>query len=209
MASKLRSRLFARYYDTLAARYDRIMAPRKREFLADMRGLVVEIGPGTGVNLALLPGGIEWIGIEPNEDMHPILREKADALGFEVDLRALVAEKLPLENDSVDTVLSTLVLCSIPDLCASLEEIKRVLKPGGRFYFWEHVIAPERSLVRGMQHLLAPVQRFLADGCCINRDLGLSIREAGFASVELEEFRIPKRAAPFWIRPHVTGIATK
>ncbi|MFT7669292.1 MAG: ubiquinone/menaquinone biosynthesis C-methylase UbiE [Planctomycetota bacterium] len=209
MASNLRSRLFARFYDRATARYELVMRERKRELFQTLSGRVVEIGPGTGANLALFPAGIQWVGIEPNEHMHPILEEKAKGLGFEVDLRALAAEKLPLENDSVDAVVSTLVLCSVPDLDSALREIKRVLRPAGQFYFWEHVIAPEGRALRTLQHILTPIHRALADGCHANRDLGPSIREAGFSSLDLEAFRVPNAAAPAWIRPHISGVAVK
>ena len=132
----LRRLLFAKYYDRAMARYERLLGPRKRELLSDLSGTVVELGPGTGVNLELLPPGLRWIGIEPNLHMHPALREKADRLGLEVDLRDLSGEKLPLEDGSVDAVLSTLVMCSVPDLPGILREVHRVLRPGGRFVFW-------------------------------------------------------------------------
>jgi len=209
MAIKIPDRLFARYYDRMAAAYDKELTPRKQEFLADLEGVVVEIGPGTGCNLVHMPDGVEWIGIEPNEHMHPLLLEKARGLGLDVDLRLLSAGKLPLDDQSVDAVLSTLVLCSVPDTAQVLGEIHRVLKPGGCFYFWEHVIAPESRRLRFLQHAITPLQRFIADGCRANRDLATDIRAAAFSSVEVEEFSAPKGVAPAWIRPHVMGKAVR
>ncbi len=207
--STIRRRLFARYYDRAIARYEHLLEPQKRELFSSLEGTVVEIGPGTGVNLALLPEGVRWIGIEPNEHMHPLLKEKAAALGFEVDLRDMHAEQLPLEDSSVDAVISTLVMCSLPDVSAALREVRRVLKPGAGLYFWEHVIAPEGVILRSFQNLVSPIHRFWADGCNTNRDLGTEIRAAGFSKVELQEFQAPRRAAPPWVRPHVCGIATR
>jgi ubiquinone/menaquinone biosynthesis C-methylase UbiE len=209
MPLDLRQRLFAKLYDRATARYERLLHPRKRELLAGLSGRLVEIGPGTGANLDLFPSGVEWIGIEPNAHMHPALRKKAEALGIRVDLRELSAGRLPLEDESVDAVLSTLVLCSVPDTAQVLAEIRRVLKPGGRFYFWEHVLAREGEALRALQHCLTPLHRLLADGCRCNRDLARDIRGAGFRTVELEEFRVPAAAAPTWVRPHIRGIATR
>jgi SAM-dependent methyltransferase len=209
MALDLRRKLFARYYDRMAQVYEREVAPDKAALLRDLAGTVLEIGPGTGANLEHLPAGVSWIGIEPNEHMHPLLRAKAEALGLAVDLRRLGAEGLPAEAGSVDAVLSTLVLCSVPDPAGVLAEIRRVLRPGGRFVFWEHVGAAPGSGLRALQHALTPFQRFFADGCRANRDLGADIRAAGFADVQLEEFRVPKGVAPPWIRPHVRGFATR
>lgn len=204
-----RKRLFAKYYDKVAVRYEALLADRKREFFAPLAGRVVEVGPGTGVNLGLFPNGLEWIGIEPNEHMHPFLQERASQLGFETDLRLAGADALPLEDSSVDAVVSTLVMCSVPDFPKVLGEIRRVLRPGGRYFFWEHVLAPRGRYVRGLQHLMTPVHRFCADGCNANRDLASDIRKGGFESLELEEFEIPNAAGPPWIRPHIRGIAAK
>jgi SAM-dependent methyltransferase len=206
----IRRRLFAKYYDRAIARYERILKPRKQALLAGLSGTVVEIGPGTGVNLELLPPGIRWIGIEPNLHMHPILRAKAEALGLEVDLRLLSGEDLPLEDQSVDYVLTTLVMCSVPEPQRVFSEILRVLRPGGRYVFWEHVLAPnEQRLLRALQHGLTPFHRVFAGGCRCNRDMALELRQASFGSLELESFRVPKEAAPAWVGPHVTGTATK
>ncbi|MFT5049492.1 MAG: ubiquinone/menaquinone biosynthesis C-methylase UbiE [Chlamydiales bacterium] len=207
MPIRIPNRLFARHYDRMAERYEQEMQPRRHAFLEQLSGTVVEIGPGTGANLPHLPQDVQWIGIEPNEHMHPLLREKAAALGREVDLRQLSAGNLPLGDASVDAVLSTLVLCSVPDVAQALTEIRRILKPGGRFLFWEHVIAPTGLALRALQHLVCPLHRVIADGCNTQRDLARDIRCAGFASVELEQIRIPKAAGPVWIRPHIIGVA--
>ena len=204
----LRRRLFARYYDRVTGGYEAEVRDRKRRLLSPLSGTVVEIGPGTGWNLSLLPPGVRWIGVEPNEHMHGPLREKARSLGLEIELHAADAAALPLEDASADAVIATLVLCSVPDLPAVLSEVRRVLKPGGRFVFWEHVLAPEGAVRRGVQHAITPLWRLYADGCRCNRDTGAAIRDAGFAGVELESFEAPEGFAPNWIRPHVAGTAT-
>ena len=211
MGLRIPDRLFARYYDRATAKYERAYAERKRALFADLGGTVVEIGPGTGVNLELMPMDLRWIGVEPNAHMHLLLRAKAKAQGREVDLRELSAGALPLGDGEADAVVSTLVLCSVPDVDAVLREIVRVLRPGGRFVFWEHVIAPSGRARRFFQHVMTPPQRVFASDCRANRDLAASIEAAGFASVDVERFEADEKSAgvPSWIRPHVCGVATR
>jgi len=204
----LRRRLFARYYDRVTAGYEAEVRDRKRRLIGPLEGTVVELGPGTGWNLSLLAPGVRWIGVEPNEHMHAPLREKARELGVNVELHKADAAHLPFEDGSVDAIVSTLVLCSVPDLPAVLAEVRRVLKPGGRFVFWEHVLAPKGAMLRGTQHALTPIWRLYADGCRCNRDTGSAIQSAGFTQVELEAFEAPRGFAPSWIRPHIAGTAT-
>ena len=145
------SRIFAWFLERAGRRHDSYLADHKRRLFADLAGTVLEIGPGTGANLPFYPKGIRWIGIEPNPHMHDYLRKRAAALGIEVDLRRGIAEQTDLAPESVDTVISTLVLCSVDDLPAVLAEIHRVLKPGGRFLFLEHVAAPRGTWLRRFQ----------------------------------------------------------
>lgn len=158
--------------------------------------------------MGLLPSDLEWIGLEPNEHMHPLLLQKAEDMGFAADLRQGDGKAIPLEDNSVDAVLSTLVLCSVQELPKLLAEVRRVLRPGGRYFFWEHVLAPKGQWLRGFQHLMTPIHRFCADGCRANRDLGAELRAFPFEALEIEEFRVPSQAAPAWIRPHIAGVAT-
>lgn len=182
----------------------RIYGARKRKLFADLSGTVVEIGPGTGVNLPYLPRGVRWIGIEPNPHMHRLIRETAAEQGIEVDLRTATASDTGLPDGSADAVISTLVLCSVPDLDAALAEIKRILKSGGRFYFIEHVAAPEGSWSRMLQRGIKPIWKPLADGCRPDRETQKAIERAGFADVQYHSFRT---ALPV-VAPHVIGTAT-
>jgi ubiquinone/menaquinone biosynthesis C-methylase UbiE len=100
------------------------------------------------------------------------------------------AEEIPLPSASVDAVLSTAVLCSVNDLSAVLAEIRRVLRPGGRFVFLEHVAAPQGSALRRMQRMIAPITRVVDRGCDPSRDLAPAI-EAAFASVDLAHYTVP------------------
>ncbi|HEY9847790.1 MAG TPA: class I SAM-dependent methyltransferase [Candidatus Caenarcaniphilales bacterium] len=189
------------------AEYEHAIADRKRSLLADLRGDVLEIGPGTGVNLPYYATDIHWIGIEPNPFMHPYLRKEAKKQGLNIDLRSGTAERLEVKDNSVDAVVSTLVLCSVPNLRGTLQEILRVLKPGGRFVFIEHVAAAQGTWLRQIQHTVQPVWKLIGDGCCPDRETGKALDQAGFASVNYQHFEGPF-PIPI-VKPHIAGVATK
>ena len=143
----------ARWYKRLAAwalsgtnrRYEAMVAEEKKALLSPLSGTVLEIGPGGGNNLAFLRPSMRWIGIEPNPFFHDRLRARGERLGIDVDVRAATAEALPVADQSVDAVISSLVLCTVRDPEATLREVRRVLRPGGRFVFVEHVVAAARD----------------------------------------------------------------
>jgi ubiquinone/menaquinone biosynthesis C-methylase UbiE len=201
--------MMARFYDRMMADYEDWIEARKRELFAGVSGRVIEIGPGTGSNFRHLPETLDWMGIEPNPYMHDTLRQKARAAGIEPQLHTGEAARLPLGDDSADFVISTLVFCSVPDLPQVLAEIHRVLKPGGRLLFLEHVAASRGTRLRLLQNLLRPAWQLIGDGCCINRETAGAISTAGFRTVKLEEFRIPRPPAPSWVSPHIIGYAVK
>lgn len=180
------------------------MAQLKQTLFADLSGTVVEIGPGAGTNLSYYPRNVRWIGIEPNPFMHPHLKQEAERLGLQnLELRQGSAEQLNLEANSVDAVVSTYVLCSVDNLAAALQEIRRVLKPGGRFLFIEHVAAECGTWTRRVQNGVEPAWKILFDGCHPNRETGLALEEAGFEKVEYQHFQI---AFPV-VSPHIAGSA--
>jgi SAM-dependent methyltransferase len=189
----------------------RIYGARKRALFADLAplgeagGTVVEIGPGTGVNLPYLPDGIRWIGLEPNPHMDDYLRPKLSGRAIDASLRRDPAQATGLPNAAADAVISTLVLCSVPDLAATLAELRRILKPGGTLYFVEHVAAPSGTWTRALQRGIKPVWRRLADGCRPDRDTGPALKDAGFSAVTYERF---VTGLPV-IAPHIAGRATR
>lgn len=201
----LRARFFAALLPTLSQGHAHVSEPWRRRLLGDLAGTVLEIGPGTGVNLAYLPDGVYWIGLEPNPYFHPHLRRALSLRGLSGDALLGQAEAIPLPEGSVEAVVATLVLCSVEDPRRALAEILRVLKPGGRFVFLEHVAAPRGSGLRWAQDLLCPLWAFLGDGCHPNRETLALIREAGFARVEAASFALP---LPL-VAPHVAGVAWK
>jgi SAM-dependent methyltransferase len=184
-------------------RYEAMVAEHKRALLTPLSGTVLELGPGGGNNLAFLRRGVRWIGVEPNPFFHDRLRARGERLGIDVDVRAATAEALPVADHAVDAVISTLVLCSVRDPEAALREVRRVLRPGGRFVFVEHVAAPRGSGLRLAQRAVRPIWRALSDGCHPDRDTGRLIEAAGFRAVDLGGFRLP---VPI-MGPHVAGAA--
>lgn len=203
----LRKRLFAWMMHRTTGSYERLMADRKQQLFQHLpdKGRVVEIGAGTGPNLRFLPAGVEYVAIEPNRYMHPFLTQAAAERGIPLTVLQASAERLALPDNSVDAAISTLVLCSVARRSAVLAEILRVLRPGAPFFFLEHVAAePGRSWHRG-QRLLYPLWRVCADGCQLTADTRDLIRQAGFATVDMEEFVAP--LGP--IGPHIYGQARK
>ena len=201
----LRKRLMALALSRFHGRYERLVAPRKRALFDGLAGTVLEIGPGTGANFVYYPPDIRWIGIEPNPFMHPHLHAAAAGAGLSIDIRDGRADRLECDDESVDAVVSTLVLCSVSDVSGALLEIQRVLRPGGRFLFIEHVADLPGTWLRRTQRLLRPLVRTLADGCHLDRDTALAIERHGFAGVAYQCFRLP---IPL-VSPHIIGIATK
>lgn len=198
-------RVFAWLMAHASAEYEEAVSSRKQALFSDIHGDVVEIGPGTGPNLRYYPKDIHWIGIEPNPFMHSYLEQEAQKLGLNIDIRTDTAERFEFEDNSIDAVVSTLVLCSVPNLPGTLKEIRRILKPGGRFFFLEHVAAPQGSWLRGIQSGIRPIWKVIADGCHPDRETWVALENAGFKSVNYQQFRAP---VPI-VSPQIIGVATK
>ncbi len=203
--SGLYYRVHALFMAKGTAGYEHIVAQRKQALFSDLHGTVLEIGPGAGPNLCYYPADVQWIGVEPNLHMHPYLQREAERLGRAITIATGTADQLPRPDNSMDAVVSTLVLCSVPDVAATLAEITRVLKPGGRFLFIEHVAAPPGTRLYRLQHLIRPLWSAFADGCQPTRDTGAALDAAGFRRVRYQPFTVP---API-IGPHIMGVATK
>jgi ubiquinone/menaquinone biosynthesis C-methylase UbiE len=152
----------------------------RREVVAAASGQVLEVGVGSGLNLALYGGQVEMVhGIDPSPRLLAIARRRADAAGVRVDLVEGSAAAIPLADGSIETVVMTWTLCSIPDPLTALREMRRVLKPGGKLVFVEHGLSPEPGVER-WQHRLTPMWRHLAGGCHLDRKVDALIRSAGF-----------------------------
>lgn len=179
----------------------------KQETFSELTGVVAEIGPGAGINFRFFPKNIQWVGIEPNGEIVEALR--AEARRYEMqDIKIVteVGEKLPLENNSCDAVIATRVLCSVNEPKQVVSEIQRVLKPGGKYIFVEHVAAPRGTFHRFCQNIITPVNKILNGNCHINRETLKTIEQAGFSQVTVHE-RISK--SPLGPMPYIWGIAVK
>lgn len=194
------ARVFALVYDPfLAVAERRGLAKARRELLSTLQGRVLEIGAGTGLNMPYYPPGVDVAFTEPDPHMAVRLRKRG------ADVVAAGAEELPFPGGSFDAVVSTLVLCTVPDVPASLREIRRVLKPEGRLVFIEHVRAPAGSSLERWQDRLHGPWKAFACGCHCNRDLRASLAAAGFAleDVHSHEWTFMPRI----VRPVLTGSA--
>lgn len=156
-------------------------------------GRVLEVGIGSGLNLPYYdPGKVERvIGLDPAEAMLSYARRRSADLPFEVEYLALEGERIPLARHAVDTVLVTYALCTIPDAGGALENMRAVLKPGGRLIFCEHGRAPDAA-VRRWQDRLNPLWGRIGGGCNLNRDIPALIEGAGFRLEALETAYLPR-----------------
>ena len=177
----------------------------RRQLLAGARGRVVEIGAGTGVNIDLYPEGVESLAlVEPDPHMAKRLRAHLADSPRAAEIVEAPAERLPFDDDSFDTAVATLVLCTIPDPAAALAELARVLRPGGRLLFIEHVRAEEPDLARWQDRLEKPWE-FLGKGCHCNRDTLATLAASPFDLGAVQRGRLPKAVAI--VRPLVRGEA--
>lgn len=171
--------------------FESLMAARQK-LLSDVSGHVVEVGFGTGLNLPFYGAGVlNLTAVDPNQGMSRLADPRIAEAQFPVTHRQLSAEKMPFDTDSVDAVVSTWTLCSIPDVSAALAEIRRILKPTGTFYLVEHGLSPNRQLAK-WQHRLTPVQKVIADGCHLDRDIKKIVEQAGFEWIQCEHFNAQK-----------------
>lgn len=165
-----------------------LVAAQRRQLLAHAHGDVLEIGFGTGLNLPHYPPTIRKITtVDPSVGMQRLARKRIEATGIRVEQRMLGGESLPLEDASLDCVVSTFTLCSIGKVAQALNEIYRVLRPGGVFLILEHGLSRDKN-VQKWQHRLNWLEMRMADGCHLDRNIRELVAAQPFASLELEEF---------------------
>lgn len=151
-------------------------------------GEVLEIGFGSGLNLPYYPAEVSKIhAVDPCETGKQLARKRLQACTIPIAWAGLDGQALALPDASVDAVLSTFTLCTIPDLDVALAELRRVLRPGGRFHFLEHGRSPEAQVAR-WQDRLDPIQQRLAGGCHLNRAIDQQLRAAGFCLDTLDNY---------------------
>jgi ubiquinone/menaquinone biosynthesis C-methylase UbiE len=190
----------------MASLYERFLLPRILDFAMRQkpimrqrakvvplaRGRVLEVGLGSGLNLSFYDRSqVETLlGLEPSPELRRRAEERARAAGVSVDFIGLDGQEIPLADKSVDTVVTTYTLCTIPDVMRALGEMRRVLVPGGALLFSEHGRAPDPSVVR-WQDRLNPLWKRIGGGCNLNRPVGEMLERAGFTLERFDSMYLP------------------
>ncbi|HLS75934.1 MAG TPA: class I SAM-dependent methyltransferase [Nocardia sp.] len=199
--------------------YDEHVVPRLVDFVCGMqandryraraceglRGRVVEIGFGSGLNVPFYPSAVESVSaVEPSDKGWSMAAERVAASRVPVERSGLDGAALPFDDSSFDTALSTFTMCTIPDIEGALAQVRRVLAPGGTLHFVEHGLAPDPK-VRAWQHRLNPIERAVAGGCNLDRDIPGLLAANGFRVTELDRFYAP---GPKFLTALSIGVAT-
>lgn len=164
------------------------MRPLRQRACAGLTGEVVEIGFGSGLNVGLYPDAVARIrAVEPSDGGWRLARGRVAASAVPIDRAGLDGQRLPFDDNTFDSALSTFTLCTIPDVGAALAELRRVVKPGGTVCFLEHGCAPDEK-VRRTQRLLEPMQKCLGGGCHLTRDIPTLLTDSGLVIVDLDQF---------------------
>jgi ubiquinone/menaquinone biosynthesis C-methylase UbiE len=202
----LYGRIFAASYDIVFARTERAGLSEKRARLVSLaRGRTLELGAGTGLNLEHYPrDGVDLTLTEPQPPMVRRLQRRARSERPDATVIRAPAERLPFDADSFDSVVTTLVLCTVADQAAALAEIRRVLKPDGSLLLLEHVRSDDPGVAR-WQDRLQPLWIRIGHGCHCNLDTLAGIRNAGFEVSDVEHDQMPRTAA--FVRPLILGRA--
>ena len=165
---------------------NRELRPYRERVLSQAHGRVLEIGIGSGLNLPLYGSRVdEVLGLDPAARLIAMAQEAASHCKFPVTFINGSAQAMPIDRGSIDTLVTTWTLCSIPDAVAALQEMRRVLKPGGRLLFVEHGLAPEEN-VRKWQNRLTPLWKRIGGGCHLNRPIRALMESAGFSIIRLD-----------------------
>ena len=203
--------MFAWFYDLVSSRMERLgVGIWRRELLHEIQGDILEIGAGTGRNLIHYGQGVRrlWM-LEPDQSMRAGIcrKSRGQAISGSVMVLASKAEALPFADNSVDAVVSTLVLCSVENAKNAIHEIKRVLKPGAGFYFLEHVGAFDQERRLSWQRRVDPLWCHLAGGCSLTRDTKSLLRESGLSIESMDMSELP--GTGYLVGPAIRGVARK
>jgi ubiquinone/menaquinone biosynthesis C-methylase UbiE len=158
----------------------------RRRCLEAVAGDVIEVGFGTGLNLPFYPSAVtKVVGVDPSATSARLARKRIAAAPFPVEIVGLSAEQLPIADESASTIVSTFTLCTIPDVCKALRDMRRVLRPGGRLHFVEHGRSDDEKM-RRWQRRLNGFQQTVFGGCHLDRPIAELIEQAGFQIERLE-----------------------
>ncbi|MBJ8346342.1 class I SAM-dependent methyltransferase [Antrihabitans sp. YC2-6] len=183
----------------------KISDPLRQRTCAGLHGQVVEIGFGSGLNVPFYPPVVEKVSaVEPADLGWKLAAKRVGASPIPVERSGLDGQKLPFDDDTFDSAISTWTLCTIPDVEAALHEVRRVLKPGGTFHFVEHGLAPDAGVAK-WQNRLNPVQNVLFGGCNLNRQITTLVSNAGFDIRDLDVFY--EDGAPKFLAADSLGVA--
>ena len=202
--------LFARFLELTSRREPAEVAGHRDRLLAGLAGRVVEVGAGNGANFARYPTTVtEVVAVEPEPYLRERARETAARTAVPVTVLDGVADALPLEDASCDAAVACLVLCSVPDQAGALAELRRVLKPGGKLRFYEHVRAPDRRTRRAQRFVDRAFWPRAFGGCHTYRDTVGAIAAAGFAVERHEPLRLTSIPRFVPVAPHALGVARR
>jgi ubiquinone/menaquinone biosynthesis C-methylase UbiE len=202
--------VFARLYPRISRSAERSgAAEHRRTLLAGLKGRVIEVGAGNGLNFAHYPAGVtEVVAVEPSPHLRGLAIQAASTAPVSIEVRDGTADALPAQDGEFDAAVVSLVLCSVPDQQTALREIARVLRAGGELRFYEHVVSNRPGTARVQRALDATIYPFLAGGCHCARDTGTAIRDTGFEVQHEERFAFKaSRIAP--AVAHILGSARR
>ncbi|XP_029809280.1 methyltransferase-like protein 7B [Suricata suricatta] len=202
----------------LTAKSNRKMESKKRELFGQIKKLtggsgevtLLELGCGTGANFQFYPAGCRVTCLDPNPNMEKLLTKSMAEnrhLQYEQFVVASGEDMKQLADSSMDVVVSTLVLCSVQSPRRVLQEVQRVLRPGGVFFFWEHVAEPRGSWAFLWQRVLEPTWKHIGDGCCLTRETWKDLESVQFSELQMEQQPPPLKWLP--VGPHIMGKAIK
>lgn len=165
---------------------------QREKIVPQAEGRILEIGMGSGINIPYYnPEKVEKVwGLEPSEGMRRKAQSRVEAAPFDLEWLGLPGEEIPLDDNSADTIVLTYTLCTIPDWRAAVDQMRRVLKPGGKLLFSEHGKAPDEAVLK-WQNRINPLWMKMAGGCHLNRDIPKLLREGGFDIKKLDSMYVP------------------
>ena len=229
IVNKFHSKIFSIFCSNLGKEYEVLANSFKTELFKDLNDMkpgekisVLEIGAGPGANFKYYNRDMNIQTVEPNQCFEPVFKiNKAKYPNLDIgDMKIGCFEDLPIHDSSLDAVVVTLVLCSVEDQARCLREVKRVLKPGGKFFYMEHILDDVDGVHRLIQQVLTTVGfwQWAFAGCCLDRKTAEAIEVAGFSSVEQKKYDLPFRnfdismiftVVRTLVKRHVMGVATK